>query len=337
MNRVDPSDLVPLLRPWNLGEPDAVTRLGGSNNASWRVVTQSGAYVLRLYRNRGNLPHVDFEHALLGQLSQRSLSFKVPAPLPSRSGRTLEQIEVGSDVHWVAVSNVIEGEHPRDWTAPRWVRAAGAALGELDAALAETTVPSSKVHLPTYSDLDRIHAVVPDPEAAVAGLPLDEPLTHSFIQCLERARSNVVEMYATLPHQIIHSDLDGSNLLFLGDQVSGILDFEFASPDVRAMDFAIAVVQTAVSPELKGLELDVVGALAGGYGAAARLTPSEIEAIPDLLRLRGAVSVIHRLGRWKSGLSPLGAVESRIRHNIALDRWLETHRDALVSAVAAGS
>ncbi len=337
MNSIEIIDPRSLLRPWDLGTPTGVERLGGSNNASWRVTAASGAYVIRLYRNTGNLSHIEFEHALLTQLIRLPLSFKVPAPLPSQSGRTLERIEEGRDVRWVAVSRVIEGEHPRDWTALRWVRAAGAALGELDVALAETTVPSGKVHLPTYGDLDRIHAVVPDPEAAVADLPVEESLTRSFIQFLGRARVNVAEMYGTLPHQIIHSDVDGSNLLFLGGRVSGILDFEFASPDLRAMDFAIAVVQTAVSPQLQGLELDVVRALAGGYGTAVRLTPSEIEAIPDLLRLRGAVSVIHRLGRWKAGLSRLDAVESRIKHTIALDHWLETNRDALVSAVAAGS
>jgi homoserine kinase type II len=337
VSSTDPADLAPLLEPWNLGEPTDIERLGGSNNASWRVTTPAGSHVLRLYRNTGNLPHVEHEHTLLQRLAGVPLSFGVPLPLLSRNGRTLEPVTLDSRPQFASVFNVIPGEHPSDWANARRVRAAGEALGELDKALAGVVMPSGAAWLPSYGDPDRIHAAVTNPEAEIANLPIDPLLKRPFLLFLDRSRATATGLYVTLPRQIIHSDLDGSNVLYLQDRVSGILDFEFALPDVRAMDLAIAVVQIAASPELGELDLAILRTLAAGYGTAVRLTSPEIEAVPALLCLRGAISVIHRLGRWKLGLSPIGAVEGRIRHNLALGRWLAEHGPEVIEALAAAS
>jgi homoserine kinase type II len=315
----------------------AVERLGGSNNASWRAETAAGAVVVRVYRNAGNLPHIEFEHALLEQLAHAGLSFKVPLPLRSRGGRTLESIDIEGQKVQASVFEVIPGEHPRDWTNLGWVRAAGTALGELDAAMAGIVMPAGLTALPLYGHLDRVHWAVPKPEEAITTLPLDRSLTEAFQGFLARIRERMPRLYDTLPRQIIHSDLAGSNLLLQGERVTGILDFEFASPDLRAMDLTAAVGQMGLPPAADALDLDFVQALAEGYGEAVRLTSREVSAAPDLLLLRGAVSVIHRTGRRLEGLSPLEAVESRIRHVLRLERWLEGHRETVVQSLAAVS
>jgi Ser/Thr protein kinase RdoA (MazF antagonist) len=278
--------------------------------------------VLRAYRNRGNLPHVRFEHALLARLAQMPLSFRVPVPLPSLTGHTLEPVEVNGQVVHASLSHLIPGEHPRDWTDLRWVRAVGTALGELDVALARVVMPEGVTALPVYGDLDRIHGAVPSPETAVSRLPLDPVLRWQFGEYLARARAAIPGLYNSLPQQIIHSDLAGSNLLLQQGRVTGILDFEFASRDLRVMDLAVAVGQMSFPPGSDVPEAPFVRALAQGYGASVRLTPAEFHAIPDLLLLRSAVTVIHRVGRWLEGLSPSEAVESRIRDALGLERWL---------------
>lgn len=287
--------------------------------------------MLRLYRNRGNLPHVRFEHEVLQQLDQAPLSFQVPVPLSSRNGDTLVPVDLEGETYFASLFALIPGEHPSDWSNRVRLRAAGAALGELDRVLAALE-PAGTGALPLYRDLDRIHSGVPDPEAAVAALPIDGAQRNSFLTFLARVRGSGDGLYRALPRQVIHSDFDGSNMLYTGDRVSGILDFEFASFDLRAMDLAVALMQIASHRDPDALDLEVVRVLAAAYRTEIVLTPAEIEAIPDLIRLRGAVTVIHRLGRWKLGLSPVNAVESRIRHNLALDEWLDRNHDVLVAA-----
>jgi Ser/Thr protein kinase RdoA (MazF antagonist) len=327
----DGIDLSVGLRAWGIAEPITVERLGGSNNTSWRLGTASGEYVLRLYGNLGNLPHVRFEHAVLRQLGRIPLSFEVPVPLPSVDGDTLVPVELGGERQFASLFALIPGEHPRDWSNRARLGAAGAALGELDRALAALR-SMEEASLPLYRDLDRIHSAVPDPESAVAALPIDPAQADAFVASLGRARESVDRLYEALPHQVIHSDIDGSNMLYTGDRVSGILDFEFASFDLRAMDLTVAVVQMAGDGD--GLDMDRVRVLAGAYRTEMALLPAEIAAVPDLIRLRGAVTVIHRLGRWRVGLSPLGAVEGRIRHQLAMEEWLDRNGGTLVATVS---
>lgn len=43
------------------------------------------------------------------------------------------------------------------------------------------------------------------------------------------------------PIQLIHGDVHTDNILMKGDQVMGILDFQFVAEDWRAMEFAISL------------------------------------------------------------------------------------------------
>ena len=51
------------------------------------------------------------------------------------------------------------------------------------------------------------------------------------------------------------------------------------------------------------------------------------------LRLRSAVSVIHRLGRWKAGLASIEDVASRMREGLRMDEWFRAHADELLRAI----
>jgi homoserine kinase type II len=335
VNTASRPDIRPVIHAWNLDRRAwFAERLGGSNNESWRIETPDRAYVLRLYRNSGNLPHVAFEHVLLRRLALMSLSFEVPLPLMSREGRALERLKLYDVPVPVSLFGVIPGEHPAHWNDEGRARAAGAALGELDAALARVEMPPGMESLPTYADLDRIHPAVHDPESDLVALPIERSLLDAFGTYLARTRETLPRLYGPLPQQIIHSDLGGSNLLLVGDRVSGVLDFEFASLDLRAMDLAVAIGLMGPVPDHYALDLNVVRTLAAGYGEWIQLTPEEIAVVPDLLRLRGAVTTVHRLGRWKEGLSFSHAVETRIRANLALMEWVDAHRGALIDALS---
>jgi homoserine kinase type II len=109
----------------------------GTNNLVWIIHTavdggarRGGAYVLRIHQNAAG-PQVAAEHRLLAALAERTnLSYDVPVPLPSRDGRTVVTTPHGL----ASLTPSIPGDHPRGDL--RELELAGAALGELDNALA---------------------------------------------------------------------------------------------------------------------------------------------------------------------------------------------------------
>lgn len=60
---------------------------------------------------------------------------------------------------------------------------------------------------------------------------------------LERLESRIIELDGTLPTQLIHADLHFDNVLTDPDTgvVTGLLDFEFACVDWRAMEPAVSL------------------------------------------------------------------------------------------------
>jgi Ser/Thr protein kinase RdoA (MazF antagonist) len=308
--------------------------MGGTNNLSWRVDTADASYMLRLYQNEGNLTHVTFEHVLLARLSRMGLSFQVPAPVPSHHVRTLQRTRgSGRAAAHASLFPVIPGRHPRPESVEE-TRASGRALGELDAALAKLSGDPGDPVFPLHAHLERIHPHVPSPTDAIRELEADDELRAGFARMVRGAQDAAPGLYTGLPVQIVHNDIARSNTLVDGERVTGILDFEFSGPDLRVFDLAVGVLMFGAdwSAGGFGFELPLVRAFAGGYAAWVQLSPAEIAAVPDVLRLRSAVSVMHRLGRYRAGLASLDDVTSRMREGLRMDAWFREHTDELLNA-----
>ena len=306
---VDPSTI---LRAWTLPAGIVVERARrGTNNVTWLVrvpgTGASDAFVLRLYQNTVDPAAIAYEHRLLALLARRPLSFAVPAPMPTAGGETLLSVPVAGGASRRALAALfprIPGEHPRRGE-PAVARACGETHGELDAALAgisDADVPCTR-RAPTYGDLACIHPLAPDPLALPHALPAPAEDTARLRRLLEEAAGQAPALYRSLPRQIIHSDFGTGNVLMMDGRVTGVLDFEFAAPDLRAMDWAVGLLHSAyagVPPERLWDNLDAFGR---GYASRIRLLPEEARALPALLRLRRVVSLIHRAGRWRQGMA----------------------------------
>jgi homoserine kinase type II len=86
---------------------------------------------------------------------------------------------------------------------------------------------------------------------------------------------------ARLPRGAIHGDLFCDNVLFVGDRVSGIIDFGFAATDALAYDLAITVNDWCVDKGGSGaLVPELVLALAGAYDAVRPLTATSVRSGP---------------------------------------------------------
>jgi homoserine kinase type II len=125
-----------------------------------------------------------------------------------------------------------------------------------------------------------------------------------------------------LPTGVIHADLFPDNVFFLGESVSGIIDFYFACSDAFAYDVAICL--NAWCFEQDGsYNVTKARALVAGYSRTRGLSFEEREALPILLRGGALRFLLTRLHDWL--FRPDGAMV--VPHNpLEYYRKLRFHR-----------
>jgi len=313
-------DLIELLHHWPfLGPATLQPTHWGASNTTYIVDAPAGKFILKLYGSTTSTAQIQYEHRLLSHLQKARLSFAVPTPLPAPSGETLISIG-GSDTPLrIALLHWLPGQHTNRDNLSH-THAAGRTLGELHGALAQID-PADEPVLPPWGALYQIHPLVTDPLAITKSLPLDENqrrrLERTFIEVLEVKP----HLYATLPLQIVHADYLCCNVLIEGEQVSGVIDFEFATVDLRFMDF-IAGLDHFAFP-WKAPRWDFVEAFITGYNQSVLLTLQELEALSLVWRLQRASCLVYWTGLLYEEKATLKSVVDAVVDTLHLEDWLK--------------
>lgn len=288
---------------------------GGYNNTTRYVTDGNDRYVLRIYDNHGQELHVRYEMELLGQLERQGLSFQVPSPVLNRAGQQLTRTANGK---LAVLFRHIPGNRPVDADA----RQVGRAAGELSAAMDKVRIAAK----PPYQGHNFLYEIHPAVDRESLHRFLEQPADGWGRDELDRLKSelrhmeSVAEQFAGLPEQMIHGDLWYGNVLAKDGQVTGILDFEFASPDMRAMEVAICLAEFL---EGNGLS-SYAQSFLSGFGETRKLSREEVRAMPGLLRLRYLVSFLHHFGRWRSGVDAEEPAKERLTELVETADWLES-------------
>src|SRR5690606_1002658 len=217
---------------------------------------------------------------LMEHLARRGVS--CPLPVRQRDGEVIGEV-AGRPA---AVITFLEGMWPRRPTAVH-CRAVGAALARLHVAGADfpLTRPNA-LSLPGWKTLwqgchgraDEVESgLVAEVEADFARLEAAWP--------------------SDLPSGVIHADLFPDNVFFLGDQLSGLIDFYFACNDALAYDLAICV--NAWCFESNGdFNATKTRQMIAGYRSKRPLNSREIETFPVLCRGAAFRFLLTRLYDW---------------------------------------
>jgi Ser/Thr protein kinase RdoA (MazF antagonist) len=297
---------------------------GGTNNDSYAVERAGERYLLRVYRHAADPDRIRYEHGLLIRLRSAGLPFAVPAPLPARSGDTLVTASNGAAA---ALFPFFPGAHANS-EDPEQVRVCGEALALLDIAMAGIDLPAPAAGLLAFGAFPAVHPAAPDPDAVGAGLDVAKGERRRLHAIMRHLGEVAPALARALPEQIVHRDFDASNVLMEGGRVAVVLDFEFARPDIRALDLATGLAAFG------GARWDPADgrrpAFAAGYLARLRLAPAELEAVPDLMLLMRAGSLLHRAGRERLGTASGDEVLARAQALLRRAAWLEEHGRALV-------
>lgn len=331
----DQLDLAQLWQAWPIAEPWRLSPLsGGTNNLVWRAETADGErYVLRLFPDLTQLPRLRYEAALLRALSNGDLPFRLPLPIKTHSGESIAFLEQGAEtLAFATLSPFLPGERP-DRNDPALAPPAGAAMAVLDnalAALPEIAAPAGFERTFSYRGLVRGYAPIPDPLAAVERLPIERTKARQLQNILASALEEVSDLYVRLPQQLLHLDYGPANIFMADRRVAAVFDFEFASIDLRVMELCVALSWWPVNLMGTGKEWEVMDAFATAYVANFPLSEEELYAIPEVLRLRDAGSLVHRIERYFAGMETDATMQERAEHSLWREAWLITHRERLL-------
>ena len=283
----------------------------GVENSNYLVETTQGRYILTLYEKRVAADDLPFFMALLDHVAAKGLP--VPPAIKDRDGREIQQL-AGRPACLIRFLPGVSLSHP----TPAQAHAAATALGRLHRAVADfAPARANSMGLPTWRPL--LERCGRDMDAIRPGL----------FDGIARALDTVEAHWpAALPTSAIHADLFPDNVLMLGDDVTGLIDFYFACTDLRAYD--LAVMHSAWTFDARGENPDAAigGALLDGYHAAFGLLPEERAALPVLARGACIRFFLSRAWDWLN--TPADALVVRKDPLAYLKRldWYDAHPDA---------
>lgn len=252
----------------------------GVENSNFLLQTERGRFILTLYEKRVNERDLPFFLGLLGHLSAKGLN--CPQPVANRVGSALGVL-AGRPAAIVTFLDGIWIQQPK----PMHCAALGDALARLHEAGADFT-------------LRRPNALSVDGWATLAAQA--EARADTVAPGLaEEIRSELAHLEAcwpnTLPTGVIHADLFPDNVFFIGDELTGLIDFYFACTDALAYDLAICLNAWCFDQEGR-FDLARACALMAGYTRVRPLSPDERRALPILARGSALRFMLTRLVDW---------------------------------------
>ncbi|HWI53466.1 MAG TPA: phosphotransferase [Symbiobacteriaceae bacterium] len=319
-------DFYALLSHWDLPGPLTLRQTTfGANNPTRLVEGPAGIHVLRVRTTAESPDHVCYEMELLTRIAESSPSFAVPVPILTHTGAPFVELTATG---YASLAPLLPGVRPQRGNLSH-VRAAGEALGELTAHLSAVTVTRGAPRAWTYGDMGMLRMA---PREAVLSL-LERNAERAWLDRFFGALSEQVPaLYATLPRQIIHGDGNAENLLLQGDRITGIVDFELAAPDLRAMELAIAISEWTRQTPTETL-WQAIEVLVRGYARHTRLAPAEITALPTLVRLRRAAVLAFFANRTQGGFPLNPELPDLLREAREADRALTEQGPRLVGEI----
>jgi homoserine kinase type II len=252
----------------------------GVENSNFLLHTTGGAYILTLYEKRVDPRDLPFFIGLMEHLAARGLN--CPQPVKDRTGSALGSL-AGRPA---AIVTFLEG---------MWVRrpsvahcgALGEALADLHSKGADFAMRRvNALSVPGWRPLherakDRADTVLPGLAATIA----------------QELAFHEANWPKGLPEGVIHADLFVDNVFFLGEKLSGLIDFYFACTDTLAYDVAICL--NAWCFETDGsYNMTKSRALLAGYRSHRALSGAELDALPVLARGAALRFLLTRLVDW---------------------------------------
>lgn len=262
----------------------------GVSNSNWLIETTQARFILTMYERRIELGDLPYFLSLLDHLSSKKCP--VPRTIHDKDGAAFRMV----DGKAVALIEFLPGVSPTKPDAAQ-ARSVGKVLAQLHQASQD--FPHNRAN--TMGFADNFAVLERCTQAGLESIHADLPAV------MEPAQEAANLDLSVLPQAQIHADLFPDNVLMLGNDVSGLIDFYFACTGAMALD--LATTHAAWCFDDNNHYCPEIGtALIEGYESFRPLLQEERQLMPDIAK--GAT---------------LRFVASRA------EDWLDTPDDALVT------
>lgn len=277
----------------------------GVENSNFLLQTATGRFILTLYEKRVDPRDLPFFIGLMEHLARAGLG--CPLPVHARDGAALGRL-AGRPA---AIVTFLDGVSVKRPTVMH--------CGLLGEALARMHLAGTgfEIRRPNALSLSGWRPLwqrsAAQADRVADGLSADIEAELAVLEA---------EWPDDLPKGVIHADLFPDNVFFLGDRLSGLIDFYFACDDQLAYDVAVCLNSWCFEPDL-AYNMTKGQALLDGYESVRRLQPAEVAALPLLARGSALRFLLTRLYDWLN--VPPGALV-RPKDPLEYHRKLRFHR-----------
>lgn len=252
----------------------------GVENTNFLLRTTKGTFILTLYEKRVNKDDLPFFLGLMEHLAARNLS--CPLPVHRNDGEILSEL-AGRPA---AIITFLEG---------MWLRKPQAKhCRELGVAIANFHLKGQDFEIKRRNGLELSDWRPLWGLARGKADTVQAGLVAEIDGHLDELESSWPQ---SLPSGVIHADLFPDNVFFIGDELSGLIDFYFACNDTFAYDISICI--NAWCFEADGsFNMTKAMAFFKGYESIRKLEPEERAAMPLLARGSAMRFFLTRLYDW---------------------------------------
>jgi homoserine kinase type II len=278
---VTADDLTEFLSRYEIGTLLAYKGIAeGVENSNFLLHTGAGNFILTLYEKRVAEQDLPFFLALMEHLAARGIT--CPQPVKNRQGGMLGKL-AGRPA---AIVTFLDG---------RWIRRPNAghcaAVGEALAAL-HLAGADFKMRRQNALSIESWRGLYE--QARARGDSVRPGLCAEIAKELDALDKSWPR---DLPQGVIHADLFPDNVFFLGDRLSGLIDFYFACTDTLSFDVAVCLNAWCFESD-HSYNVTKGRALLKSYGKARALSAAERAALPVLARGAALRFLLTRLVDW---------------------------------------
>ena len=264
---VSVEELGAFLAPYDLGGLLSFRGIAeGVENSNYVLEAEKGRFILTLYEKRVKEADLPFFLGLMEHLQQRGIT--CPLPVRARDGAMLHRL-AGRPAALVTFLNGVSYRRPSP-----------AHCGELGRTLAELHLAGQGFSIARPNALGLAGW---RPLYALARDQADK-VSHALVELVDSELDFLEARWPRdLPGGVIHADLFPNNVLFMGDRLSGVIDFYFACDDAYAYDLAICLNAWCFEADFS-FNMTKGRAMIAAYRAARPLSGAEVAALPVLCR-----------------------------------------------------
>ena len=278
---VTADDLTEFLSRYQIGELRSYKGIAeGVENSNFLLHTASGSFILTLYEKRVAEKDLPFFLGLMEHLAARGIT--CPQPVKNKAGGVLGKL-AGRPAAIVTFLDGLWIRRPN----PGHCAAVGEALARLH--LAGKDFPGKRANALSLHNWRPLYE-----HAGARGDSVRPGLCNEIVKELDVLEKSWPR---DLPDGVIHADLFPDNVFFLGDRLSGLIDFYFACTDTLAYDVAVCLNAWCFEAD-HSYNVTKGRALLKAYANVRALTAAERAALPVLARGAAMRFLLTRLVDW---------------------------------------